>query len=105
MWTLPLLIIGITVVLSVPVGLYLAWVMDGRYRAPRWLAWFERRLDTGPQSWKQYAVALLLFNTVMFLFAFVVLSLQQFLPLNQLSPDGKKNVTLSPTTVFNTAVS
>src|SRR5262249_24807377 len=81
------------------------WVIDGRFRAPRWLAWFERKLDTGPQTWKQYAVALLLFNMVMFLFSFVVLSLQQKLPLNQLAPSGEKDVTLGPTTVFNTAAS
>ncbi len=32
-WLLPLLIIGMTVALSIPVGRYLAWIMDGRYRA------------------------------------------------------------------------
>jgi K+-transporting ATPase ATPase A chain len=99
-WILPVLIVGVTVLLSIPVGRYLAWVMDGRYRAPRWLAWFERRLDTGPQNWKQYVVALLLFNTLMFVFAYVVLALQPLLPLN---PDGQKM--LSPTTIFNTASS
>jgi K+-transporting ATPase ATPase A chain len=104
-WFLPLLIVSLTVALSLPVGRYLAWIMDGKYRAPRWLAWFERRLDTGPQNWKQYAIALLCFNTVMFLFGFALLSLQQFLPLNQLNPDGSRDVTLSPSTVFNTAVS
>ena len=36
-----------------PVGFYLAWIMDGRYRAPRWLRWFEERLQTGQQNWKQ----------------------------------------------------
>ena len=72
MWTLPLLIVVPTVLLSIPVGLYLAWIMDGRYRAPRWLRWFEGRLDTGPQNWKQYTVALLLFNTVMFVVGFAI---------------------------------
>ncbi|MFO0845653.1 MAG: potassium-transporting ATPase subunit KdpA [Gemmataceae bacterium] len=99
-WLLPLLIVGTTVALSFPVGRYLAWVLDGRYRAPGALLWLERRLDTGPQTWKQYAVSMLLFNTVMFLFGYVVLQLQPFLPLN---PDDKKM--LSPTTVFNTAAS
>ena len=79
MWTLPILVVGISVALSIPVGFYLAWIMDGRYRAPRWLRWIEERLDTGPQNWKQYAVALLLFNTVMFVFGFVVLALQPLL--------------------------
>jgi K+-transporting ATPase ATPase A chain len=104
MWFLPLLIVGTTIVLSIPVGRYLAWIMDGRYRAPRWLRWFEQRLDSGPQSWKQYAVALLLFNTVMFVFGFAVLALQNDLPLNPLKT-ADKDTTLAPTTVFNTAVS
>ncbi len=99
-WLLPLLIVAVTVALSVPVGRYLAWLMDGRYRVPAWLAWFERRVDTGPQNWKQYTVALLLFNTVMFVFGFVVLALQPLLPLN---PDGQKM--LAPTTIFNTVCS
>src|SRR6516165_7676486 len=71
--------------------------MDGRYHPPRWLRWFEQRLDTGPQSWKQYVVSLLLFNSVMFVFGFAILALQPLLPLN---PDGKKM--LAPTTIFNT---
>jgi K+-transporting ATPase ATPase A chain len=100
MWLLPLLLVGTTVVLAIPVGFYLAWIMDGRYHAPRWLAWLEQRLDTGPQNWKQYATALLLFNAVMFVVAFVFLALQPVLPLN---PDGKEM--LAPTTIFNTATS
>ena len=99
-WLLPLLIVGTTVALSFPVGRYLAWIMDGKYRVPGWLRWLEGRLDTGPQNWKQYAVALLLFNTVMFLATFAVLQAQALLPLN---PDGRG--ALSPTTVFNTATS
>ena len=79
MWLLPVLIVGTTVALSIPVGRYLAWIMDGRYRAPRWLRWIEQRLDTGPQNWKQYTLSLLLFNTVMFVFGFVVLALQPLL--------------------------
>jgi K+-transporting ATPase ATPase A chain len=74
--------------------------MDGRYHPPRWLRWFEQRLDTGRQSWKQYAVSLLLFNTVMFVFGYLVLALQPDLPLN---PDGKKM--LAPSTIFNTVTS
>jgi len=99
-WLLPLLIVGLTVALSIPVGRYLAWVVDGYYHAPRWLRWIEGRLDTGPQDWKQYTISLLLFNTVMFIFGFVVLAVQASAPLN---PDDQK--TLSPTTIFNTASS
>ncbi len=34
------------------------------------------RLNSGPQNWKQYTASLLLFNTVLFVFGFVVLWLQ-----------------------------
>jgi len=100
MWLLPVLIVSTTVLLSIPVGLYLAWINDGRYRAPRWLQWFEQRLNTGPQSWKGYIVSLLLFNTVMFVFGFLVLALQPFLPF---APEDKGM--LGPTTIFNTSIS
>jgi len=99
-WFLPTLIVATTVVLSIPIGFCLAWIADGRYRAPRWLAWLERRLNTGPQDWKTYATSMLLFNTVMFVFGFVALALQPVLPLN---PDGKQM--LGPTTIFHTACS
>jgi K+-transporting ATPase ATPase A chain len=39
-------------------------------------------LDSGPQSWKQYTVALLVFNTVLYAFGYLVLALQPRLPLN-----------------------
>jgi K+-transporting ATPase ATPase A chain len=100
MWFLPLLIVATTVLLSVPCGFYLAWIMDGRYRAPRWVQWIERRLNTGPQGWKQYVVSLLLFNTLLFVFGFVVLALQPVLPF---APAGKGP--LGPTTIFNSAIS
>jgi len=50
--------------------------MDGHYRAPRFLRWFEANLDGGAQDWKQYTIALLVFNAALFVFGFVVLSLQ-----------------------------
>ena len=91
---------AIAVALSIPTGRYLAWIMDGKLRAPFGLAWIERRLNTGPQNWKQYALALLGFNFVMFVFSYAVLALQPTLPLN---PDGAKM--LAPSTIFNTAIS
>src|SRR5579871_4737161 len=99
-WLLPILLVLVTVALSVPVGLYLARVMDGRCRVPGLLRRVEALLDTGPQDWKQYAVALLLFNTLMFAFAYAVLAAQPLAPLN---PDGKGM--LAPTTIFNSAIS
>ena len=101
MWLLPLLIVGTSVLLSIPIGLYLAWINDGHYHAPKWLRWFEQRLDTGAQNWKQYVRSLLMFNTIMFVFGFAVLAVQPLVPF--LNPDGKRM--LAPTTIFNTAIS
>ncbi len=100
MWLLPTLIVATTIVLAVPIGLYMVRIFDGRYRAPGWLRWFERRVDTGPQNWKQYCWAFMLFNLVTFIVGFAVLSLQPYLPLN---PDRKGM--LAPTTIFHTTIS
>src|SRR5262245_1602763 len=78
----------------------MARIFDGHYRAPAWLRWFEQRVDTGPQNWKQYALAFMLFNLVTFVVGFVVLSLQPLLPLN---PDEKGM--LSPSMIFHTVIS
>ncbi len=99
-WFLPFLILATTTALAIPFSRYLAWIMEGRYRAPRFLRWIEHFFNTGPQNWKQYAVSMLLFNTLMFIFGFAVLSLQPAMPLN---PDGKGM--LAPTTIFNTVCS
>ena len=106
MWLLPVSIILVAVCLSIPVGRYLAWIIDGRFQAPKPLRWVERQLNTGTQTWKQYVVSLILFNTLMFLFGYTLLALQPILPLNQQDstyPNGKEM--LAPTTVFNTVCS
>jgi potassium-transporting ATPase potassium-binding subunit len=100
MWILPILLLALTILLSIPLSRYFAWIMDGRYRAPRLLAWFEARLNSGAQDWKQYAVALLVFNTMLFVFGFIVLCLQPIAPLNPLSRG-----ILAPSTIFNTVIS
>ena len=99
-WSHPILILAVTTALAIPLSRYLAWIMDGRYRGPRFLRRIESLLNTGPQDWKQYAIAMLLFNAVMFVFGFLVLSLQPQVPLN---PDAKHM--LAPTTIFNTVCS
>ena len=73
-WILPVLLLVTATVLAVPLAFYIAWIMDGRYNPPAWLRWFENRLNTGPQTWKQYTVSLLLFNTVMFAVGFGLLA-------------------------------
>src|SRR5262245_50157082 len=74
--------------------------MDGRYHPPRLLRWFEERLDTGPQTWKQYTAALIVFNTVLFVYGFLILAVQPLAPLN---PLGRGM--LEPTTIFNSVAS
>src|SRR5262249_19749773 len=100
MWTLPTLVFALTFLLAIPLGLYMTWVFDGRYRLPGWLRWIESRFDTGPQDWKRYCLSFLWFNLATFVVGFLVLTLQPWLPLN---PDGKGM--LSPSTIFHTAVS
>lgn len=100
MWTLPLLILGTTIVLAIPLGLYMARIFSREFQPPTWLRWFEDRVDTGAQDWKKYTFALLQFNVAIFVIGFAVLVLQPYLPLN---PDGKKM--LAPSTIFNTVCS
>jgi K+-transporting ATPase ATPase A chain len=100
MWFLPFAIIVFTILLAIPLSRYMAWIMDGKYRAPRFLGWFEKRLDSGPQNWKQYTVALLVFNAALFVYGYIVLVLQPFTPLNPL-----RRTMLSPTAIFNSVIS
>jgi len=78
----------------------MARIMDGNYRPWPAFEWFEKRLDSGHQNWKQYTLALLIFNTLLYLFGYLVLSLQPWMPLN---PRGLGM--LSPSTIFNTVIS
>jgi potassium-transporting ATPase potassium-binding subunit len=100
MWLLPALLLLTAIVLSVPLSSYFAWLMDGKYRAPRALKWFEDLVDTGPQDWKQYVLAMMAFSVALFVFGFVVLCLQPVAPLN---PRGLG--ILEPTTIFHTVIS
>ncbi len=99
-WLLPFVILVATTLLAIPLSRYMAWIMDGKYQAPKFLRWFESRLDSGAQDWKQYAIALLIFNALMFVFGYLVLALQPLMPLN---PDGKG--LLFPSTIFNSVAS
>jgi len=100
MWLLPALLLLTAIVCSIPLSAYFAWLMDGKYRAPRVLKWCEDLLDTGPQDWKQYVLAMMAFTFALFAFGFVVLCLQPIAPLN---PRGLG--WLEPTTIFNTVIS
>src|SRR6202030_1075697 len=97
MWLLPISMLVFTTLLAIPLSRYLAWIMDGKYHAPGFFRWFEQKLDSGPQDWKQYTAALLIFNTVLFVYGFIVLCLQPIAPLN---PRGLG--ILAPSTIFMT---
>ena len=72
MWFLPISMLVFSAILAIPMSRYLAWIMDGKYQPPQIFAWFERTLDSGPQNWKQYTISLLIFNTALFVFGFIV---------------------------------
>ena len=101
MWLLPALLILAAIACSIPLSAYFAWLMDGTLpRAARPQAGSRTSLDTGPQDWKQYTIALVVFNIALFVFGFVVLCLQPIAPLNPLGLGM-----LEPTTIFNTVIS
>jgi potassium-transporting ATPase potassium-binding subunit len=100
MWFLPAALIIFTLIVAIPLSKYIAWIMEGKYHPRAVFGWVEKRLDTGPMNWKQYAAALLIFNTVLFVWGFIVLSVQALMPLNDLHRGM-----LFPTTIFNSVVS
>ena len=97
---LPLALLISATLIAFPFSRYLAWIMDGQYRPWGCFAWFENRLTSGGQTWMQYMGSLLIFNTVLFVFGFLILALQPWMPLN---PDAK--TLLAPSTIFNTVAS
>jgi potassium-transporting ATPase potassium-binding subunit len=99
-WLLPLVLFLTATLLAFPLSCYLHWVMDGQYRPIRFLGWIEKSLNSGPQNWKQYALSLLLFNSLLFILSYLVLALQPWLPLN---PEHK--TLLSPSTIFHSVAS
>ena len=99
-WIIPFSLLAAATLFAIPLSRYCAWIMEGKYRAPRPLRWLESRLDSGPQTWKQYTVALIVFNLALFVYGFAVLALQPWLPLN-----GDHKGMLAPSTIFNSVVS
>ncbi|WP_417910338.1 potassium-transporting ATPase subunit KdpA [Candidatus Electronema sp. PJ] len=101
-----LLLVG-TILLSWPLGKAITWAMEPDNSISLWRRQLELLLQKigGPalakgQSWQQYLFSLLLFNGVMFVVAYTILALQQWLPLN---PDSKG--ALEPSLIFHTAAS
>jgi len=97
-----LIVFGVTAALSWPLGRYMTWVLGRPHsdRVDRALArWLGPRV-LEPQSWKTYALSLLVLNALMFGLVFPILLYQEWLPLN---PDGKAG--LEPSLAFHTAIS
>ena len=65
-WILPFALLAAATLIAFPLSRYMAWIMEGKYRPLPIFRWIEKRLDSGPQNWKQYTVSLLLFNVLMF---------------------------------------
>jgi K+-transporting ATPase ATPase A chain len=100
--------LGIVVLCAKPLGSYMADVMEGRpnlaLRAGARIEGFLYRLcgidSSEEMSWKQYAIALLLFNVLGAVIVYGLQRLQFFLPFNP-----QKFAAVSPDSSFNTAVS
>ncbi|AQG98188.1 potassium-transporting ATPase subunit KdpA [Burkholderia sp. KK1] len=100
--------IVVLIALALPLGRYMANVFEGTSVVVRRIgrpveSVFYRLAGVDPESemsWKQYALAVLLFNALGALVLYAILRLQGMLPLN---PQGMSGMT--PDAAFNTAVS
>src|SRR6478752_4546579 len=109
-WLQLALFFGVLLLLTKPLGSYMAQVFEGqRTFLHRPLGWLERGtyrvLVVDPDrdmKWTTYAVAVLLFSLVSGLFTYGVLRLQGFLPLN---PQHFGAQQMTADLAFNTAMS
>jgi K+-transporting ATPase ATPase A chain len=107
-WNQLLLFLAALLILTKPMGLFMARVYQGKpCGVDRLLGWLERGMyrfadidSNREMSWRQYAVAVLLFNAVGFLALYALLRLQGLLPLNPQHFQGN-----TPGLAFNTAAS
>lgn len=108
-WLQLALYVGVLLLITKPLGLYLVRVLDPQGRT--WLDPLLRPLErltyrlcgidpTREQGWRAYTLSLLVFSQVGMLFTYFVLRYQDLLPLN---PQGVPG--LSPHLAFNTAAS
>ena len=103
------LFVGVLFLITKPMGLYLMQVLDadGKTFLDRLIKPLERitykLLGVDPkkeQDWKWYTISILIFSVVGILFTYLILRIQEWLPLN---PQHLPN--LSPDLAFNTAAS
>lgn len=113
-WTLILVFTATIVALAKPMGLWLFAVYEGRRTILHRVLGpveqgFYRLAGIDPaaeQSWRRYAVHMLLFQLALLLFTYAVLRLQAYLPMNPrglpgMSADGAMNTAISFTTNTN----
>ena len=107
-WAQISLVLALVFLAAVPLGYYIAAVVQGRRT---WLSPVLGPVERGfyalagvdpakGMTWLTYAVALIVLQAVHFLLLYAMLRLQQFLPFN---PDGQGP--MSPQLAFNTAIS
>ncbi len=103
-WTLLVAYSVVLLLLAIPMGRYIANVVEGKFK-------FASRIEVGlyrlcgvksdvDMGWLQYALAILLFNGLGVLVVYAVQRVQLWLPLN---PQAMANI--SPDSSFNTAIS
>jgi K+-transporting ATPase ATPase A chain len=108
-WTQLALYVGLLALITKPLGMYLVRVLDAGGKT--WLDPLVKPVERltyrvmglrpdGEQNWIQYTWAMLLFSLVSCLFTYVILRLQNFLPLNPEKFPG-----LTSDLAFNTAIS
>ena len=103
-WAQIALILALVFAVAVPLGRYIAAVLQGRIA---WLGSVERGFyalaGVDPRrgmTWKGYAFALVVLNAIHFALLYLILRLQWYLPLN---PQGVAG--MAPRLAFNTAMS
>ncbi len=93
----PIIMIILASLLSYPLGKWMTALLDNSRRINPKVSGTSLAPE---QDWKKYSISLLIFNGCSFLFVWVVLSLQQILPLN---PDHLGRI--SPSLIFHTVSS
>jgi potassium-transporting ATPase potassium-binding subunit len=113
-WIQLLLYVGLLLLITKPLGIYLFRVLDARGRTflDPVLRPVERLLyklfGVDPQrehTWKQYTVAMLIFSMVGMVFTYAILRLQGVLPWHQYIDQLANKTELTPALSFNTAAS
>jgi len=107
-WIQFVLFLGVLVATVKPLGWYMSQVYQGKpCWLDRWLGpvehWFYQLAGVDPlheMSWRAYALAVLLFNGAGLVFLYVLLRLQDILPLNP-----QEFSAVGPDLAFNTAAS